>query len=152
MGDQPPNYSIPPTPPQGDYPQPPQGGYPPPQYGYPPPQGGYQMPLQPGMPGPMYLEAPNSAMAVASMILGIVGIVALPLIGSILALIFGYMARNEIRTSQGRVGGQGMATAGIIMGYIGIGISILLTIFVIGTFVFVATQLPHYVITPTVGP
>lgn len=139
MSDQPPNYGIPQTPPQ---------------YGYPPPQqqGGYQIPLQPGMPGPLYLEPPNSAMAVASMVLGIVGFVALPLIGSILALIFGYMARNEIRNSQGRVGGQGMATAGIVMGYIGIALGVVIAIFVIGIIAVVATQLPQYLTTPTVTP
>jgi hypothetical protein len=62
-------------------------------------------------------------MAVASMI---VGILWLYWIGSILALIFGYVARGQIRRTG--EGGGGMAVAGIVLGWIGIG---LLVIFII---------------------
>ena len=41
-------------------------------------------------------------------------------IGSVLALIFGYQARNQIARSQGGLSGQGLATAGIVLGWIGI--------------------------------
>lgn len=55
-------------------------------------------------------------MAIASMVLGILWIYW---VGSILALIFGYMAKKQIKeTGQG---GGGMATAGIVLGYIGLG-------------------------------
>ncbi len=63
-------------------------------------------------------------MAVASMI---VGILWLYWVGSILALVFGYVARSQIRRSG--EGGGGMAIAGIVLGWIGVGV---LTIFVIG--------------------
>jgi Domain of unknown function (DUF4190) len=56
-------------------------------------------------------------MAVASMILGILWIYW---IGSILALVFGYIARNQIR-ERGE-GGSGMAVAGIVLGWVGVGI------------------------------
>ena len=52
--------------------------------------------------------------------LGIVGIVLCPLICCILALVFGYQARNEIDASGGMIGGRGMAKAGIILGYVGL--------------------------------
>ena len=39
-----------------------------------------------------------------------------------LALVYGNKARKEIDSSGGRLGGRGMATAGIVMGWIGIGL------------------------------
>jgi hypothetical protein len=42
----------------------------------------------------------------------------LPLVGSILAIIFGHMALREIRDSAGRITGEPMATAGLILGYL----------------------------------
>jgi hypothetical protein len=56
-------------------------------------------------------------MAVASLILGILWIYWL---GSILALVFGYLARQQI-AQRGESGG-GMALAGIILGWVGVGV------------------------------
>ncbi len=67
---------------------------------------------------------PNNTMAVISLIAGLLGLSFLPTIGSIAALITGYMAKNEIRASGGSQGGDGMATAGIILGWIGIGLTV----------------------------
>jgi hypothetical protein len=39
-------------------------------------------------------------------------------IGTIVALVTGYMARNETRSIPPRASGDGLATAGIIMGWI----------------------------------
>jgi hypothetical protein len=148
MSDQP-NY-----PPPGGSDVPPQPGYPPPGYtpqpGYPPPQGGMP-PLQPGMPGPMYLAPPTSGMAIASLVIGIASFLVLPLVGHILALVFGYMARNEIKASNGRVAGDGYATAGIILGYIGIGLSVLAVVFII-IFIATAAAVVHNITFPTPTP
>ena len=95
----------------------------PPNYGMPP--------LQPGMPGPLYLEPPNSVLAIISMVAGIAGFVALPLIGQIAAIICGHLALNEIKNSQGRIGGKGFATAGLILGYIGLGLAALFVLSII---------------------
>jgi hypothetical protein len=88
----------------GYQPQPPPGGFPTaygqPPYGYP-----YAPPPQ-----------RTNGLAIASMVLGILW---LYWIGSILALVFGYIARNQIR-ERGESGG-GMATAGIVLGWIGVG-------------------------------
>ena len=88
----------------GYQPQPPPGAFPgpygQPQYGYP-----YAPPPQ-----------RTNGLAIASMVLGILW---LYWIGSILALVFGYIARNQIR-ERGESGG-GMATAGIVLGWIGVG-------------------------------
>jgi hypothetical protein len=56
-------------------------------------------------------------MAVASMVLGILWIYW---IGSVLALVFGYIARSQIR--QSGEGGSGLAVAGIVLGWVGLGI------------------------------
>ncbi len=58
-----------------------------------------------------------NGMALTSMILGILW---LYWIGSILALVFGYRARREIRDSNGSQSGDGMATAGIVLGWVGV--------------------------------
>ncbi|HEV2176758.1 MAG TPA: DUF4190 domain-containing protein [Terriglobia bacterium] len=57
----------------------------------------------------------NSGKAIASLVLGIFPVV--PLVGTILAIVFGHMARAEIRRSGGRLKGDGMALAGLILGY-----------------------------------
>jgi hypothetical protein len=51
------------------------------------------------------------------LVLGIVWVFG---VGAILAVIFGFVARKQIRESGGRQSGNGMATAGIILGFVGI--------------------------------
>lgn len=66
-----------------------------------------------GVPG----VVPNSTAAIISLVFGIVSWFALPVIGAIVAIVAGHMARAEIGRSGGAVGGRGMATAGLILGY-----------------------------------
>ena len=75
---------------------------------------------------------PNSNMALASLILGILGWTLLPTIGSIGAIITGHMAKNEIRSSMGALGGDGMATAGLVLGYANIAIALCVCLVVAG--------------------
>lgn len=70
---------------------------------------------QPGMYAPTVV--PNSNMAIISLVAGILSWVALPLIGALVAVICGHIARKEIRESGGRLAGQGLALAGLILGY-----------------------------------
>lgn len=56
-------------------------------------------------------------MAIASLVLGIVWIWGL---GSLLALIFGIIGKNQIDASNGTQGGRGMAIAGIVLGIVGL--------------------------------
>jgi len=65
----------------------------------------------------------NNGLAVASLILGLVGWVPCG-VGSILAIIFGAIARGQIRASAGRETGDGMALAGIILGCVGVALVI----------------------------
>jgi hypothetical protein len=64
-------------------------------------------------------------MAIASLIASILGVTLFPTIGSIIGVILGYMARKEIQESRGAVGGEGLAKAGIIIGWIGIGLAVI---------------------------
>ncbi len=58
----------------------------------------------------------------------------LPLIGPIAAIIAGHMAKKEIKASAGTVGGNGMATAGLIMGYIMLALIVVVLCLVLLTF------------------
>ncbi|MCZ2810956.1 DUF4190 domain-containing protein [Modestobacter sp. VKM Ac-2979] len=118
------------------YPQPqPQGNVPPPhgssvpygqQYGQPFGQQPYGQPPY-GPPPYGYGYAPprsTNGLAIASMVLGIVWLYWL---GSILALVFGYVAKKQIR-ERGENGG-GMATAGIVLGWVGVGLFVIVVLF-----------------------
>lgn len=65
-------------------------------------------------------------MAVASMVLGILWIYW---IGSVLALVFGYIAKGQIK-ERNEVGG-GMATAGIILGWVGVGFLVMFIVVIV---------------------
>jgi hypothetical protein len=69
----------------------------------------------------------TNGFSIASLVLGIVWIYW---IGSILALVFGYIAKSQIDRSGGAQGGRGMAIAGIVLGWIGIASLILVIIIV----------------------
>ncbi len=67
----------------------------------------------------------TNSMAVASLVLSVLSFFLLPLIGAIIGIVLGYRARNEIRGSNGQQSGDGLATAGIIVGWISIGMVVL---------------------------
>jgi uncharacterized membrane protein len=67
----------------------------------------------------------NNSKATASLVLGIVGLFVCPIICSVIAIVLGYSARNEIAASGGRMTGDSNATAGIILGWIGLAIAVI---------------------------
>jgi hypothetical protein len=71
-------------------------------------------------------------MAVAALVLGLVGWLFCGL-GSVLAIIFGFVSQSQIKAAQGRQSGAGMAKAGIILGFVGIALTILYWVLVIAT-------------------
>jgi hypothetical protein len=73
---------------------------------------------------PPTVSQPASSMAIISLISGVLGLTMLPVIGSIAAVITGFIARREIRESAGALGGDGLATAGMVLGWIGIGLTV----------------------------
>ena len=98
---------------------PPVNGYPGQPYGQPVPPPGVVPPYgQPyGYGHPYALQRRTNGLAIASMVLGILW---LYWIGSILALVFGYIARKQVR-ERGEAGG-GTAIAGIVLGWVGVGL------------------------------
>ena len=67
----------------------------------------------------------TNTLAVISLVFGILGWTALPLIGGIVAIITGHIARKEIRQSGGVEEGDGLATAGIVLGWVSIATGLL---------------------------
>ena len=67
---------------------------------------------------------PTSTLAMISLVAGILGFTMLPVIGSVVALLTGYSARKETRAVPALVGGDSLATAGIIMGWIQVGLTV----------------------------
>lgn len=65
--------------------------------------------------------------ATASLVLGILWIGG---VGSLLALVFGYVGKDQIDRSTGRQSGRGLAVAGIVLGWIGIAALVLVLILV----------------------
>ena len=84
------------------------------------------------------LTLPTSTLAIASLVSGLLGFTFVPVIGGIVALITGYMARNETRSMPPRAAGDSMATAGIIMGWVQLGLLVIgLCCAIAGFFFFV---------------
>ncbi len=80
---------------------------------------------------------PTNQMAVIALVLGIVGLVVLPILASIPAIIVGHMARKQIR-ERGE-GGDGMALAGVITGYIGaVGYTLIFLLILLPFFILAA--------------
>lgn len=96
-----------------------------PAYGYPPqpppyypyaPNGYYPDGRIPYQMGPMVQARQNNPLAVASLVCACVGIVPfLGIIGVILGLVFGLVAKGQIKRTGGVQEGNGLATAGIII-------------------------------------
>jgi uncharacterized protein DUF4190 len=66
------------------------------------------------VPGPQ-----TSTTAVLSLVFGIVCWIGLPLLGAIVAVVCGHLARGEIRRAPPEsIHGAGLALAGLILGYL----------------------------------
>jgi len=93
----------------------------------PPPQYGAPVPPQGGMP------PKRSGLAVAGLVLGIVGV--LPcfwgcFIIAILGVVFGQLGKKDIRESGGAKTGEGAAKWGVILGVVGIVLGVIYWILV----------------------
>lgn len=69
---------------------------------------------------PYYVEPQTDGKATGSLILGILSLLCFSFLAGIPAVILGHISRKNIRLSMGRLKGDGMALAGLIMGYISI--------------------------------
>jgi hypothetical protein len=84
---------------------------------------------------PIFRQQSTNGLAIASLVLGILWLYWL---GSILALIFGYVARKQIDRSNEEQKGRGLATAGIVLGWVGVGVAIVAL--GVGVLVFAASH------------
>jgi type IV pilus assembly protein PilA len=92
-------------------------------YPPPPPQPVYQQPPpQSGLPGDAYSGSgqppETSGKAMGSLIAGISAYVIAPFVGSIVAIVLGHIGLSEIKKSAGRLKGDGLAIAGLVLGYL----------------------------------
>jgi hypothetical protein len=95
----------------------------------------------PGYPSAPFMSRPTTVcgFAVASLVLGIVWVFW---VGSVLAVIFAFIALRQIRKANGALSGQGMAIAGMVLGWIGVGTLILVVLISLLGAVSVNRQLP----------
>jgi hypothetical protein len=89
--------------------------------GYPPQQ-------QPGYPPPQYMpqggQPQGNGMAVAALVVGLIGLVLFGVVMGILAIIFGALGIGKANKIGGK--GKGMAIAGLILGVVDILVFIVL--------------------------
>jgi hypothetical protein len=62
-------------------------------------------------------SAETSGLAIASLFLGIIWLFG---VGSILAILLGFLGMKEIKASEGRQGGWAIALAGVVVGVVGL--------------------------------
>jgi phosphate/sulfate permease len=88
--------------------------------------------------------AQTSSLAIISMVSGIASWIILPVLGALIAVITGHLAKKEIRESAGRLTGEEMANAGLVLGYIHLALSIvaicLVTLIIAGVFAFLISS------------
>src|SRR5512139_2081495 len=68
--------------------------------------------------------APTSTLSITSLMMGILGWIFLPVVGGIIAIVTGHLAKKEIRQSEGLLGGDGLASAGLVLGYANLGLGL----------------------------
>jgi hypothetical protein len=67
----------------------------------------------------------TNVLAILSLVFSLIWLAGL---GSIGAVVLGHMAKRQIAASNGHQTGDGLATAGLVIGYIGIGIMLIYVI------------------------
>lgn len=75
--------------------------------------------------------APTNTMAIISLATGVASWVLLPLVGAIVAIVTGHIARGEIKRSGGLQDGDGLAIAGLVLGYLNLVTSCVLPLLII---------------------
>ena len=70
----------------------------------------------------MSSEPQTDGKAIGSLVCGIASVTIFSIIAGIPAIILGHISRSEIRKSEGWLKGEGLALAGLIMGYISLAI------------------------------
>ena len=98
----------------------------------------------------MVYRPPTNTLAVVSLVTGIISWFLCPFIGGIVAVITGHVAHGQIK--QSGESGAGMATAGMVLGYIHLAAVALITIFWIFVFGGLAALMGVIATFPTPTP
>jgi hypothetical protein len=80
-----------------------------------------------GHPAPApqaYVHRRTEGLAVASFVLGLAGLFVCPIVCSIIAVVLAHQARHRLRADP-ELEGVGLAKAGLILGWVGVGFGIL---------------------------
>lgn len=93
----------------------------------------------------------TSTLAIISLVAGILGWTLLPLLGSVGAIITGHMARGEIRKSAGTIDGDGLAIAGLVLGWGSVIVAILSVVLVVVFFGGIAALLAWFGLSGQLG-
>ncbi len=75
-------------------------------------------------PAPPPVPRRTSALAIAALACGLAGLTVFPLLASFAAVVLGTMARGELRRDP-TLDGSGLATAGLVLGWIGVALALL---------------------------
>jgi hypothetical protein len=70
------------------------------------------------------IDLPTERLAIVSIVAGIAGFF-LPIVGPVTAIVSGHVARDEIRKAKGRLGGDGLARTGLVLGYVWVGLTVI---------------------------
>ena len=116
------------------YPPYPEAGYAP--YPYPAPAPGGYYPVMFAPPAPAM-----NTWALVSMICGLVSVVTFQPIVAALAIVFGFIGLSEIKKSPGLFEGRGMGIAGVVLGFVSVGLFLLFILFYILYFVVLFSAL-----------
>jgi hypothetical protein len=96
--------------------------------------------VQPAPGQPPQVPAGTNAMAITSLVLGIVSfVVGTLLLTAIPGVICGHMARRQIRESASPQAGDGMAITGLVLNYLALLLSVVIVLLIVG-FVFFAAK------------
>ena len=91
------------------------------------------------------VEPKNSALAIWSLVLGILGLICFSIFSALPGVICGHMAYSRIKRSGGTLVGSGLALAGLITGYSAIALSLILIP------IMLAVAIPNFVKARTIA-
>ncbi len=84
----------------------------------------HQEPYPQHRPATQPVTPQTSIVAIGSLVASILGLTVLPTVGSLIGLVLGYVARGEIRRDH-HLTGEGLATAGIVLGWVGVALTLI---------------------------
>ncbi len=89
-------------------------------------------PMLPAQPTPTSSTSPTAPIAIVSLVLAILSFFCGAFLTAIPAIVCGHVAWSAIKKSGGALHGKGIATAGLILGYVAIPIAVLQVWFLVG--------------------